>query len=94
MRGDELRPGLTGPVGVEAPSVYQYGGSKVPDELRRKFATVIRTLPDGTVKHMYPIWNRESAARAMENILSAQPPLTFAEMRLVIGRARHYLGYR
>jgi hypothetical protein len=74
--------------------IFLHGGVKVPDELRRKHWTIKRTAPDGEVKLMYPIWDHDSAERALENINSAVPPLSVKEIAAVVGRATLYLQGR
>jgi hypothetical protein len=73
---------------------YLYGGVKIPEHLRKQHATVTRTLPDGTIKYMFPIWDRDTADRALENINSAEPPLFPDELRAVIARATLYIRGR
>ena len=73
---------------------YLYGGVKIPDDLREEHATVVRTMPDGTRRFMYPIYDRATAERAIENLDSAKPPLSRDEMRAVIERALVYITGR
>lgn len=72
-------------------AIFRFGGMKIPEELRREYAVVKRKQPDGTTKFMFPIYDRVTAERALENINSAEPPLTRLEMKAVIDRAVIYI---
>ena len=55
------------------------------------YATVVRTNPDGTPKHMYPVFDVPSAERAVYLLRHAKPPLTLSETRSVVETAARYL---
>lgn len=63
----------------------------ISDYQRVAYATVVRTNPDGTPKHMYPIFDVPSAERAVYLLRSAKPPLTLAEQKAVVETAARFL---
>ena len=73
---------------------FRFGGIKIPEDLRIEHATVIRDMPDGTRKYLFPIYDRITAERALENINSSKPPLFNDELKAVIDRAMHYISGR
>ena len=58
---------------------------------RVAYATVVRANPDGTPKHMYPIFDAPSAERAVYLLRHAKPPLTLEEEKAVVETAARYL---
>lgn len=73
---------------------FLHGKVKITEAQRKQHATVTRTMPDGTIKYMYPIWDKDTAERALENINSARPALFPDELRAVINRATLYIQGR
>lgn len=56
----------------------------ISDYQRVAYCTVVRVNPDGTPKHMYPVFDVPSAERALYLLRHAKPPLTGAETKAVV----------